>query len=440
MLPQVVPSIRGRAMPTKKPEIPFSVNDRNILRALAENVADTAALPIQNRRKEMWLDLNELKETKPMIWVDEVCWNEFEPDGELDLRTESSFCQDIEKQLRRILYQWNHFQCDSVVEPVLYSPPCIAEHGIGIQIKERTIESEQDNEVVSHQYERQFDNEEEIEKIEFPEITHDAAASEQLYQVYRHLFDGVIDVEKGGLAGFWFAPWDDIVRFLGAQETLLSLVARPQFSHKLISRLVEIYLHCLDRYEELGLLALNNTNMRIGSGAYGYTRELPQVDSDPRKVRPADLWGCAAAQIFSSVSPAMHEEFALQYERRWLERFGLSYYGCCEPLHEKINLLESVENLRKVSVSPWADIERTAEAISDKYVLSLKPNPSLLAKDRFIPLEARNVLEEKLLTAKRYGCRVEIVLKDISTVRHEPGRLFEWAKIAEESCRRIYGA
>ena len=218
------------------------------------------------------------------------------------------------------------------------------------------------------------------------------------------------------------------------------MIARPQFVHKLISRLVEVYLHCLDQYEDLGLLALNNTNVRIGSGAYGYTRELPTIAYDPLKVRPGDIWGCAAAQIFSSVSPEMHEEFALQYERRWLERFGLSYYGCCEPLHEKINLLESVTNLRKVSVSPWVKMEQAAEAISNKYVLSLKPNPSLLAKDQFIPDEARHVLEEQLLTAKRYGCRVEIVLKDISTVRHEPARLFAWVKTAEELCRRIYGA
>jgi hypothetical protein len=440
MLPQVVPSLRGRAVSKERPEIPVRAEERNILRALAASVADIAVLPIQSQRREMWSDINELKETKPMIWVDEVCWNEFEPCGELGLQTESAFCQDIERQLRRVLYQWNHFQCDSVVEPVLYSPPCVEDSGIGIQIKERTIESEQDSEVVSHQYERQIDNEEDIEKIECPAITHDAAASEEIYQVYRYLFDGVIEVEKGGLAGFWFAPWDDIVRLLGAQETLLSLVARPRFSHKLISRLVEVYLHCLDQYEDLGLLALNNTNVRIGSGAYGYTRELPTIASDPLEVRPGDLWGCAAAQIFSSVSPAMHEEFALQYERRWLERFGLSYYGCCEPLHEKIDLLQSVTNLRKVSVSPWAEMELAAEAISNKYVLSLKPNPALLAKDQFVPDEARHVLEEKLSTAKRYGCRVEIVLKDISTVRREPARLSTWANIAEESCRRIYGA
>ena len=158
------------------------------------------------------------------------------------------------------------------------------------------------------------------------------------------------------------------------------------------------------------------------------------------QVRAIDIWGCAAAQIFSSVSPAMHEEFALQYERRWLERFGLSYYGCCEPLHEKIDLLGSIPNLRKVSVSPWADMERASEAISGDYVLSLKPNPSVLARDRFSPEEARNELAQKMQTARRYRCRVEIVLKDISTVRHEPSRLSEWSKIADDLSRQIYQA
>lgn len=438
MLPQIVPSIRGKAANTIQPAIHISEKDRKILRVLAEEVAEIADLPIQKQRKKMWSDLNDLKETKAMIWIDEVCWNEMDPKGGLRLRTESGFCRSIEKQLRQTLYQWSHFQCDSVVEPVLCSPLYIKNSGIGIEIQERISKTEEDNEVVSHQYEPQINSEEDIEKIKFPEITYDESSSEEHYQAYRYLFDGVIKVEKRGLPGFWFAPWDDIVRFLGAQETLLALIDRPRFIHKLVSHLVEIYLHCLDRYEKLGLLALNNTSVRIGSGAYGFTRELPQSDFDPLRVRTRDLWGCAAAQIFSSVSPAMHEEFALQYERRWLERFGLSYYGCCEPLHEKISLLESITNLRKVSISPWADIERAAEAISSNYVLSLKPNPSLLAKESFIPEEARHELKQKLQVAKRYGCRVEIVLKDISTVRHEPSRLAEWSNVAEELCRRIY--
>ena len=78
-------------------------------------------------------------------------------------------------------------------------------------------------------------------------------------------------------------------------------------------------------------LTLNNENVYIGSGGFGFTDELPQPGFDGR-VRLKDLWGSASTQIFVDVSPAMHEEFALQYEARVLNRFGLVTYGCCEPL------------------------------------------------------------------------------------------------------------
>jgi hypothetical protein len=32
------------------------------------------------------------------------------------------------------------------------------------------------------------------------------------------------------------------------------------------------------------------------------------------------------------------------------------------------------------------------------------------------------------------GLHVELVMKDISTVRYEPQRLWEWARIASELC------
>ena len=34
----------------------------------------------------------------------------------------------------------------------------------------------------------------------------------------------------------------------------------------------------------------------------------------------------------------------------------MTYNGCCEPLPNKIPVLKNVPNLRKVSVSPWADV------------------------------------------------------------------------------------
>jgi hypothetical protein len=39
--------------------------------------------------------------------------------------------------------------------------------------------------------------------------------------------------------------------------------------------------------------------------------------------------------------------------------------------------------------------------------------------------------------AKAHGCVVETILKDISTVRYEPQRLWEWAQMARELTERL---
>jgi hypothetical protein len=204
-----------------------------------------------------------------------------------------------------------------------------------------------------------------------------------------------------------------------------------------VDRVVDCYLKSLDQFESQGLLASNNTNVRIGSGAYGYTRALPRPEEAGVPPRTAELWGAATAQIFAAVSPSMHDEFALSYEKKWLSRFGISYYGCCEPLDRKVQMLRSVPNLRKVSMSPWINRERAAEAVAGDYVFSYKPSPAALATAKWNPEEARKDLVSMLEIAKRRGCRLEIIMKDVSTVRYEPQRLWEWARIASEVTERF---
>jgi hypothetical protein len=376
--------------------------------------------------------MNSLQETKPMVWMTDICWNEMEVDHELTLQTSSEFCQRIEAELRGTLYRWKHMPCDMVVEPIVYSPLVFNNSGFGISVQEDILETDKDNAVVSHHFHIQIKTEEDIEKIHMPRISYDAKKSEENYQTYCDIFERILAVEKRGAPGFWFALWDHIVTWTGVQEGLIDLALRPDYIHTLVDRLMTASLHALDQYEELNLLALNTTNLRLGSGAYGYTDELPQTDYTSDHVRTKDLWGSATSQIFSEVSPKMHEEFALQYERRWLERFGLTYYGCCEPLHKKIDLLRSIPNLRKISMSPWADLEKAAAQVHGDYVLSIKPSPAILARDNWHPNLAREELEAKLKIAKAHHCQAEVIMKDISTVRYEPQRLWEWAKIASE--------
>jgi hypothetical protein len=138
--------------------------------------------------------------------------------------------------------------------------------------------------------------------------------------------------------------------------------------------------------------------------------------------------------MFSDVSPDMHWEFSLKHEMRWLKRWGMTYYGCCEPLHNKLAILRRVPNLRKISVSPWFDIQKGLENGAGEYVLSVKPNPAVFATDVFSEDHARQEIVRMLDQAE--GCNVELIMKDISTVRNDPVRLDRWCQIAMEEVEK----
>lgn len=249
------------------------------------------------------------------------------------------------------------------------------------------------------------------------------------------IFGDILPVKKVGKKGTWFAPWDQLVKWWGVEKALLDLADRPEMVTAAISRLVEAYLFELDQWDTIGLLTRNDDNTRIGSGGFGHTSELPSKDYDSAHVHPTDMWGCATAQIFSSVSPTMHWEFALKHEIRWLERWGLTYYGCCEPLDIKMDILRRIPNLRKVSISPWVNIDRAVNAVRSDYVCSRKPSPAVFATETWNPEQARFELQDFLEKAR--GCRVEIIMKDISTVRYHPQRLWEWEKAAMQLAEKF---
>jgi hypothetical protein len=144
----------------------------------------------------------------------------------------------------------------------------------------------------------------------------------------------------------------------------------------------------------------------------------------------------AMAQPFATVSPAMFEEYEINYLMPLFERFGLVYYGCCDPLEGKMNEVKRIPHLRKISVSPWAKRESCAEQIGRGYVLSNKPNPAFIAGTTFDEDLIRKDLESTREICKRYGCPLEYAFKDISTVKNDPLRLKREAEIAMEvACR-----
>ncbi|MHB9035719.1 MAG: hypothetical protein ACYC64_03570 [Armatimonadota bacterium] len=408
--------------------------DKSILRRLAEKYAKIASLPVQKETVREWLRHNSLRPGRPLVWINEIPWHEMCVDDELILQCKDEFPRSIEWNLRKTIYQWNHMRGDMVVEPVYYSPLVIHDTGFGIKEESVLIAQSNTGEVYSHGYHSQISDEKDIDKIKDPVITHDVEATERNYHTLKSIIGDILPVRKCGIVHEWFAPWDQLVMWWGAEQPLLDMVMRPELVHMAMDRLVNAHLARLRQWEEFGLLSVTSGNYRVGSGGLGYSDEILSVDSIQEGVKSGDQWGCSTAQIFSCVSAEMHAEFALQYEKRWLEKFAVSYYGCCEPLHDKLDILSSIPNLRKVSMSTWADVDKAAPLVADKYVFSHKPNPAIFAVDDYNPQQARNNLTEVL--KKTDGCVVEIIMKDISTVRNDPKRLWRWAEMAMDVVER----
>jgi hypothetical protein len=414
--------------------VSISEHDKTVLKRLAAQKAAIAALPIQKQRADMWRRLNGLKKVRPLVYVktSEVPWHET---GITDkLETTDPFCRTLELDLRKLLYQWEHMQGDMVVENKMACQMVITETGCGLdEISQKTYSAP--SSVASRHFEPQIKTEKDIEKIKPPVVTYDAKATERKIEIMNEIFGGIMPVEIFGAKMFWFVPWDYLVTIWGAQEVLLDLAMRPEMVKAAMDMLVDAQLNRLEQWEKLNALALNNDGTVFGSGGYALTNDLPQNDFDPFRVRPIDTWGSCAAQIFSEVSPQMHKEFALDFEMRWLRRFGLTAYGCCEPLHNKIDILRQIPNLRRISVSPWANVTDAAERIGSDYVFSYKPSPAIFACEDWEPEKVSADLAE--VFEKTRNCRIEVIMKDISTVRNDPVRLWDWTRIASEVAKEF---
>jgi hypothetical protein len=404
-------------------------NDVSVLRKLAKEAAEIAALPVQEEKRALWRRLNARKPARPMVMVDQVCWNEMNVNDELTLRCTDSECQRYEGELRRTLFQWRHFPVDMVVEPFIRVPKAILNTGHGIRTKEETVVTDPTNSVVGHKFHNQLQTEADLEKIQMPRVSHDAAETARRLAVAHEIFDGILEVRAWG-ADPYLSLWDPISCWMGVEGALYTIADRPEYMHRLVGRVTDGYMVMLDQLESQGLLCGPQSLIHC-TGAW--TDELPAPGYNPDKPRLKDMWMFGLAQMFSTVSPAMFQEFEVDYASRICERFGLVYYGCCDPLDGKMAEVRRIPHVRKVSMSPWVNEARGAAEIKGDFVYSRKPNPALLAATHFDGEAIRAEFTATRKVCEKFGCPLEYILKDISTVAHEPERLFQWAKIAMES-------
>ncbi len=416
------------ALPEAASEIELNPSDIAVLKNLAEEWARIAALPVHKEKSVLWQKMNDLDSDRPMVWINEIPWHEMNYNEELTLRCKNVWARSQEDLMRKTIYQWRHMPGDMVVNPWLDCPLSIHSTDFGIVEDVDIARTDHTSDVVSRHFNIQIREMDDLAKIEMPHLSHNEVATDIRFHVMNDLFGSILPVRKQGQTHIWFTPWDYLVRWWGVQELMMDLIMRPDMVHAFYERMVQAWMVELDQFEAQNLLSLDNNNTRIGSGGYGYTNEMPGDDFSPEWIRSHNMWGCSNAQIFSEVSPEMHWEYAMEHDLKWMERWKMTYYGCCEPLAGKGHLLKRIPNLRKISFSPWNNTRKGIEELGGEYVLSRKPSPAIFAGSSFDPVQARKEIREFLEVAGG-ECHIEMIMKDISTVMYDPSRLWEWESI-----------
>ena len=394
------------------------MSEIKILRKLAQEYYRCAMDPVNMKRMELHRAVNDLNMQRPIVLIDEIPWHELNFDGSLTNRCKDPLFQEAETYFRRKLFQWKYFPADMILPPFFAVYKVINDSGIGIKVEESTLDTASGGgNIVSHAYIDQLATDEDIEKIHLPVITYDKEATFAKYTKIAEAIGDVIPVRIVG-RGCYCSPWDNIASYRGVENILIDLIEEPERTHRIVSKIYECETSKYQQLEEQGLLEINQYALHCTSCL---NSELGK-DYDGTNVLRKHIWGRGMAQVFSSVGKDMHEEFDIEYMKKFMEPFGLNYYGCCEPLDRKMDIVEKLPNLRKVSITPWADVDIAAEAINTKYVLSNKPNPAQVSME----------LGRTLAAIKRNHCNSELVLKDISSAGNNVQNLIRWEKIAME--------
>ncbi|MFP3897231.1 MAG: hypothetical protein ACLFV5_10420 [Anaerolineales bacterium] len=406
-------------------------HDIDVLRELAEIKADIAETPKNRERREAWYRLDAGDGDRVMVLAEHGgVRDQRSPVPRDTLVCEREWARDLEYELREAIYRFQELQDDHVVEPVMNVNWHVTEGDYGVAPVMH--QGGDETHMGSYVWDAPIrDLDEDFHRLHPRTFSVDREATLEEKARLEALFDGLLTVRIRGSFYWTMGLTWSAIDLIGLEQLMLAMYDNPAGLHRMMAFLRDDHLAFADWLESEGLYSLNNENDYIGSGSMGYTRSLPQEDwTEGMSVRTQDLWVLSESQETVGVGPEQFEEFVFPYQLDIVERFGKTYYGCCEPVNNRFHIIERIPNLARVSVSPWADQGFMADALGRDIVFSRKPNPALISTAHFDEEAIRSDIRQTLEVAGH--CRLEIIMKDVHTLNDEPQRLARWVQIARE--------
>lgn len=401
--------------------------EKQVLRDLAQKYMEYASLPVQKERIRLWMALNDGAMAKPMFTIDQIPWHEMDVDGSLVCEVEDPYWKRVERSLRQEIYKWEHCPADMVLLPYLLIPHIYRNTSYGMTVEEERAVVDKKNDITGHYYKTQIFGMEDVEKIKTPVVTPCPAEEAEAAAIADELFAGIAPWKfRGTILHLGF--WDFLSQWVGVENCYFNLIDEPELLHALMRRLTDATIEMIRQMNEYELFDTQSFTCHC---TYTFSDKTPGGKSVSQ-----NAWAFGMAQIFSSVSPDVTAEFEVPYMQEVYAHMGSVYYGCCEKLDDRLDVVSRMPNIRKVSCSPWSDREHFAATLPKQYVMSAKPNPAFLAGEQFDEELIRQDLRCTISAAREHGLGLELLLKDLSTVHYKPERIWRWSEIAAEETAR----
>jgi len=412
-------------------------DDKRILRELAFRVQEIAEHPVQNERRDLWRKLNSLKMVRPMVNVNKfMWWQELYPD-ETTLLCQHKALRPVERELRQRIFQ-DWLGDDTVIEPfvvlrAVYGSPYIDTPEMGDMYWARNTWGLSFSRIPSDDpdgawaFDPSLKELRDFDRLLAPRHIIDEERTSEHERIVQDCIGDILPVamDRGPMVRAYSASvLHDLCQLRGYENVLLDLYENPEWLHRVISFMTDGVSALHDEVERKGDFKLLNTFNQTMT----YCEDLPDPAPGNEPVQRSVLWNFLEGQEFDCVSPRLTDEFCIQYHKKIAQNYGLTAYGCCENLTQKIDILRQIPNLRIVAVTPWANLRSCAEQIGKEYVLSWRPNPATTLCNGFDKAELMKALKDAKVDAGE--SHYEINLKDVKTIRRDKVALKSWVDVA----------
>lgn len=416
-----------------------SFNDRKVLTELAKRYREISEMVEMSERKNCWRKLHDLNPEKPMILFEPYFLEGFLSD--YTFKCEDHFLRNIEAKLIFPIRQFEILSDDVVLEPYFR----LAWWGKGLSVigtvfGDIKIEEHGANEPsLAHLSNFPIKTPDDIKKLKSRVFSIDREPTLKMKEVLEDIFGDILPVKLGNIDNFdsylgsqiftgnnYIGITGDLFKLIGAEKMMLWIYDYPETIHSLLRFLTDDRHRFYEFLLEERLLDFNTDNQFAGPSSYGYVSGLSQPGTK-KEVELKDLWTWPESQETQMVSPSMFNEYFLPYIAEIANKFGLSYYGCCETITDRFDYIEkAIHNLRTVSISSWSDTIKAGEILGNKYVYSKKPMPAYVSGlNPNWDLVEKEAIDTR--NATKNGC-VEIIFRDLYSSNCTPAIVAELVK------------